>query len=261
MFKNVKCVNTINGKLITWDILEGHYPMYISVYGTYEGKGWTLLQSNCLTGQYLDPIRTVGLSVIYKLVGVDRVGNRTEINNIGAATYESKAGLLAKEVHRRETTLFRTHPYGKADTIILMHKQSGDLCETCANTATCPTHGPNTACTECFGTGYKGGYYIYPKAEPMLMVDAHDDQIQPPPELPRNGAFQVFRTAFTGMIREHDLLCIGMDLYRVTACQCVSSIAGIPVAYQLQTVKILPEDIRYKLLLPKVRKVFDERNM
>lgn len=255
MFKNVKCINTIKGKLLTWDILEGHYPMDISIYGTYQGKGWTLLAKQCMTGQFLDTERTLGLEVIYKLVGIDIIGNRTEITNIGTATYDSKAGLLAKELHRRETTLFKAHPYGKADVLILMRKQSGTPCSICSATIDCPTEGNNTFCPECYGIGFSGGYYIYPKKEPMLMVDAHDDKLQPPPEVMRNGASQAFRTAFTGMIREKDLLCIGMDLYTVVASQCVSSVADIPVAYTLQTFKILPEDIRYKTLLENIRNV------
>lgn len=253
MFKNVKCINTIHGKLLTWDILEGHYPVNIAVYGTYQGKGWTLLENQCMAGQFLDTERTLGLEVIYKLVGTDIVGNKTEITNIGTATYDSKAGLLAKEVHRRETTLFKAHPYGKADVRILMHKQSGAPCSLCNGSTNCPTAGPNTACPECFGTGYTGGYYIYPKVEPMLLVDAHDDKLQPPPDLLRNGATQQFRTVFTGMLREKDILCVGMDMYTVNACQCVASVANIPVAYMVQTFKILPEDIRYSTLLERVK--------
>ena len=253
MFKNVKCINTLKGKLLTWDILEGHYPINISVYGTYQGKGWTLLTKNCTTGQFLDTERTIGLEVIYKLVGTDVVGNRTEVTNIGTATYDSKAGLLAKELHRRETTLFKAHPYGKADVLILMRKQSGEPCSLCSANINCPTEGNNTFCPECYGTGFSGGYYIYPKKEPMLLVDAHDDKLQPPPEVMRNGATQAFRTAFTGMIREKDLLCIGMDLYTVVSSQCIASVADIPVAYNLQTFKILPEDIRYNTLMEKLR--------
>lgn len=253
MFKNVKCINTINGKLLTWDILEGHYPVCISVYGTYEGKGWTLLERNCITGSYLDTQRTLGLEVVYKLIGVDIVGNKTEINNIGAATYDSKASLLAKEMHRRETTLYKAHPYGRADVLILMHKQSGEPCSLCSSNIDCPTSGNNVACLECYGTGYTGGYYVYPKREPMLLYDAHDDNIQPPPEVSRNGATQVFRTAFTGMLREKDILCVGMDFYSVIRSQCISSVASIPVAYQIYTVKILPQDIRYKTLLERLK--------
>lgn len=255
MFKNVKCINTIKGKLLTWDILEGHYPINIAIYGTYDGKGWTLLESNCLTGQYLDPNRTIGLEVIYKLIGTDVNGHKTTINNIGSATYDSKAGIIAKEAHRRETTLFKAHPYGKADVIILMHKQAGNPCSLCSGNIACPTQGSNTSCPECYGTGYSGGYYVYPKKEPMLLLDAHDDKLQPPPNLLRNGATQVFRTAFSGMLREKDILCIGMDLYTINGSQCVSSVAGIPIAYQLQTFKVLPEDVRYKTLLEKVKNV------
>jgi hypothetical protein len=255
MFRNVKCINTLKGKLLTWDILEGHYPVSIAVYGTYDGKGWTLLEGNCDTGQYLDTVRTIGLEVLYRIVGTDINGHRTTIENIGAATYDSKAGLIAKEAHRRETTLFKAHPYGKADVCILMHKQSGTPCSRCSNTIGCPTSGSDTSCPECFGTGYSGGYYIYPHIEPMLLMDAHDDKLQPPPDLLRNGASQVFRTAFTGMLREKDILCIGMDLYTVSASQCVSSVAGIPIAYNIQTFKVLPEDIRYKTLLERVKNV------
>lgn len=253
MFKNVQCINTLKGKLLTWDILEGHYPVSVSVYGTYEGKGWTLLEQNCLTGQFLDTTRTIGLEVIYKLRGTDINGHVTEVTNIGTATYDSKAGLIAKETHRREHILYNAHPYGKVDAIILMHKQAGEPCSICSSHYDCPTGGVSTACPECFGTGYTGGYYLYPKREPMLMIDAHDDKLQPPPDLMRNGATQQFRTVFSGMIREKDILCIGMDLYTVSASQCVSSVASIPIAYMLQTFKILPEDIRYKTLLESVK--------
>ena len=163
--------------------------------------------------------------------------------------------MIAKEAHRRETALFKAHPYGKADVIILMHKQSGKPCSICSNSINCPTEGSNTACTECFGTGYSGGYYIYPKKEPMLLIDPHDDKLQPPPDVMRNGATQVFRTAFTGMIREKDILCVGMDLYTVSSSQCIASVSNIPIAYNLQTFKILPEDIRYKTLLERVKNV------
>lgn len=253
MFRNVKCINTINGKLLTWDIIEGHYPTAIAIYGTYDGKGWTLLESNCPTSYFLDKARTIGLEVIYKLVGTDINGNRTTITNIGTSTYDSKAGLLAKELHRREKTLYKTHPYGRADVVILMHKQAGEYCSLCSNTHTCPTSGLNTACPECFGTGYSGGYYIYPGKEQMLLVDEHDDKVQPPAEVLRNGATQVFRTAFTGMLREKDILNVGMDFYTIQSSKCVASVAGIPVAYQLQTFKVLPEDIRYKTLMEKLK--------
>lgn len=253
MFKNIKCINTINGKLLTWDILEGHYPVTVAVYGTYDGKGWTLLQANCTQGQYLDKNRTIGLEAVYKLVGTDIVGNTKIIDNIGAATYDSKAGLLAKELHRRETILMNAHPYGKIDVTILMHKQSGQPCSLCSGSLQCPTEGANTGCPECFGTGYTGGYYVYSKKEPMLIVDAHDDKLQPPREVFRNGAVQTFRTVFPGLIREKDLLCAGMDLYFVNNSQCIASVANIPVAYHLQVFKLLPEDVRYKTLLERLK--------
>lgn len=258
MFRNVKCVNTVHGKLLTWDIKEGHYPLNIAIYGTYEGKGWTLLESNCLCGQFLDKHRTLGLEAIYKLVGTDIIGNVTEIDNIGASTYDSKSSLLAKEMHRRETVLINAHPYGKVDAIILMHKQAGAPCNSCSSTINCPTEGANTACPECYGTGYSGGYYIYPKKEPMLIVDTHDDKLQPPREVMRNGAAHTYRTVFTGMLREKDILCIGMDLYTISACQCVASVANIPVAYNIHTFKILPEDVRYTTLLMRIK---NERRM
>ena len=255
MFRNIQCFNTLNGKLLTWDILEGHTPAKISVYGTYEGKGWTLLDPNCESGRYLDSVRTLGLETVYKLVGVDTVGNRYEIDNIGSATYDSKAGIVAKELVRRETIMYKAHPYGRADVTLLMYKQSGSKCRNCGGTDNCPTEGPDNFCTDCYGSGYTGGYTIYPKTIPMLLVNEHDDKVQPPPELLRNGAVQIFRTTFTGMVREKDILCVGMDFYTVSASQCIASVGTIPAVYQLTTFKLLPHDIRYKTLLEKLRNV------
>lgn len=253
MFKNIQCFNTLKGKLLTWDILEGHKPTRISVYGTYDGKKWTLLESDCTVNHFVDNNRTLGLQTIYKLVGVDNVGNRYDVANIGSATYDSKAGILAKELHRRETTMYKSHPYGRVDVILLSRKSSGALCGSCGTSSNCPTEGINEFCSECYGTGYKGGYVVYQKVIPMLLVNEHDDVVQPPPEIARNGAVQIFRTAFTGMIREQDLLCVGMDLYKVSDSKCVASVGTIPVVYNITAFKILPEDIRYSTLLEKLK--------
>lgn len=253
MFKNIQCLNTLNGKLLSWEILEGHEPSKISVYGTYDGKQWTLLEDDCNTGRYLDPVRTIGLEVIYKLVGIDTLGNKHERDNIGTATYDSKAGLIAKEVHRRETTLYKAHPYSRADVVILMRQNSGRRCPDCGGEDRCPTNGQNTYCSTCYGTGYIGGYRIYPKKEQMLLVTAHDDKTQPPVEVKRSGAIQMLRTVFTGMIREKDILCIGMDLYTVEKSDCVVSVGTIPVAYMLTAVKVLPESYLYGSLMEKVK--------
>lgn len=253
MFRNIRCFNTINGKVLTWDILEGHVPVKISIYGTYDGKGWTLLCNNCETNFYVDNVRTVGLQVIYRIVGVDNVGNKYEVTNIGTASIDSKAGLVAKELNRRERAMYKAHPIGRADVTILMRKTVGTICPDCQGSDNCPTEGPDNFCTTCFGTGVKGGYVIYPKKEPMLLLNQHDDQLQPPPELFRNGATQQFRTVFTGMLREKDILCVGMDLYTVNASQCVASAGTIPVVYIVDTFKLLPEDIRYTTLMEKIK--------
>lgn len=253
MFRNIQCFNTLNGKLLTWDILEGHKPTRISVYGTYEGKGWTLLEDNCEVGYFLDSDRTLGLQTIYKLVGVDNVGNRHEVDNIGATSYDSKAGIVAKELVRRETVMYKSHPYGRADVILLMHKSSGTPCSSCGTSTNCPTEGTNEFCTECYGTGYKGGYVKYPKKIHMMLVNAHDDIVQPVPEVSRNGAVQAFRTTFTGMIREKDILCVGMDFYKVQDSKCVASVGTIPVVYNITAFKLLPEDVRYSTLLERLR--------
>lgn len=255
MFTNIQCLNTINGKLLSWEYLEGHSPLRISIYGTYEGKQWTLLEDDCPCNWFLDNTRTLGLEAVYKLVGIDQWGNRYERDNIGTSTSEDKSGRIAKEMHRRETIMFKAHPYGRADVVILMRKNSGRVCPTCGAEANCPTKGLDTSCPDCYGTGYLGGYYIYPKKEEMLLLNEHDDKLQPPPEVARNGAVQFFRTVFTGMIREKDLLCVGMDLYTVVASQCIASVGTIPVAYQLTTVKLLPGSYLYDTLLEKVKNV------
>lgn len=253
MFINVHCQNTLNGKLLIWEYTEGHYPVRVSVYGSYEGKQWTLLESDCPTNWYLDKTRTLGLEAIYKLVGYDAFGNQYTVDNVGAAAWDSKAGIIAKELNRREKAMYKSHPFGRADVTILMRKNSGTPCSKCFDSLDCPTHGPDITCDECYGTGYKGGYYIYPKSEPMLLINAHDDVLQPPPEVMRNGAVQVFRTVFTGMIREQDILCVGMDLYGVVKSKCDVSVGTIPVAYSLTTFKYLPESYLYDTLLERVK--------
>jgi hypothetical protein len=252
MFTHIKCQNTLDGKLLTWDILEGHTPSRISIYGSYEGKQWTLLENDCLVNWFIDPTRTLGLTALYKIVGIDNVGNRYEVNNIGATHVDSKAGLLAKELHRRERVLYKTHPYSRVDVIILMRKNSGNICPECGD-INCPTSGPNISCANCYGTGIVGGYFKYPKTEPMLMLDAHDDKLQPAENIVRNGAIQHFRTVFTGLVREKDILCIGMDLYTVISSQCVLAAGTIPVAYNIQAVKLLPDSVLYKTLLEDLK--------
>lgn len=253
MFINVQCNNTIDGKLLTWDYTEGHYPIKVSIYGTYEGKQWTMLEQDCPTNWYLDNNRTLGLEAVYKLIGLDAFGNKYEVDNIGSATHDSKAGILAKELHRREQSLYKAHPFGRADVTILMRKNSGTRCSKCADNINCPTQGPDTSCKECYGTGYKGGYYIYPKVEPMLLLNEHDDMLQPPPEVARSGARQAFKTTFTGMIREKDILCVGMDLYGVVNSKCDVSVGTIPVSYTLITFKYLPGSYLYDTLLERVK--------
>lgn len=253
MFNNIQCLNTINGKLISWEYLEGHNPLRISIYGTYEGKQWTLLEADCPCNWFLDPNRTLGLEAVYKLVGIDQWGNHYERENIGASTSEDKAGRIAKEIHRRETIMYKAHPYGRVDVTILMRKNSGKLCPTCGGEINCPTKGLDSSCPDCYGTGYLGGYYVYPRKEEMLLVNEHDDKLQAPPETLRNGATQLFRTVFTGMIREKDLLCVGMDLYTVVSSQCVASVGTIPVAYNIQAVKLLPGSYLYNTLMEKLK--------
>jgi hypothetical protein len=63
----------------------------------------------------------------------------------------------------------------------------------------------------------------------------------------------MFRTVFTGMIREHDILCVGMDLYGVVKSKCDVSVGTIPVAYSLTTFKYLPESYLYDTLLERVK--------
>lgn len=246
MFSNVHCKNTLEGHILTWDIDPKYKTLLVSVYGSLEGKEWVLLERNCPTGRLLVEGRHNHLMSNYKLVGQSTSGKIFECDNIAASMTTGQAARLVKECRRRERLFIKTHPYGEVEATIYMRYHTGEPCPTCNEE--CASQGANTACPYCWGTGVTKGYYKYPKTEPMLLILQRDDTPSGEQSTSRNNIVKTLRTVFSGWLRTHDLLLIGGELYDIIQQQVASSVADVPVSYNLTVSQLLRNDDRYKLL-------------
>ena len=127
-----------------------------------------------------------------------------------------------------------------------MRKRFGEPCREC--TSRCASQSEDLTCPVCFGTGIVGGYYKYPEQIRVLMVTPHAPTQQGTTANQVMVPTQSFRTTFGGIIRTHDILRVGSELYDVVKSTTEASIANVPVVYMLATAQILPEDVRYNSL-------------
>jgi len=250
MFRNISCVSTGTGRLLRWDAADGFDIFKCRVYGAKTGENWVLIQDN-IDGDfiYLDdtPASTFD---IYKLEGVAENGDTSVVDNIPAAYIGDKAYRLIREIRFREHVLYRSQPFGAPTATLYIRKRHGVRCRDCGgqNAYNCPVEGADIFCKTCLGTGFVGGYYKYPKPVQVLMSTPHAPNQQGTEANQIMAPVQSFRTTFGGILRDHDLLRVGSEIYDVIKADTVASIANVPVVYMLSTVQILPEDIRYKTL-------------
>ena len=246
MFRNVSCVSTGTTRLLRWEPADGFTIFKCRVYGTREGQEWVLIQDNITTDfLYLEdsPASTFD---IYRLEGFSTSGDQCVIDNIPADYMGDKAHRVIREFRRRENVLYKAQPYGAPEVMLYLRKRFGEPCPNCD--PGCPTSGSDIFCKTCYGTGIVGGYFKYPKPVRMLMVSPHAPKQQGTDYNEVDVPTQTFRTTFGGILRSHDLIRAGSELYDVVRAETIASVANTPVVYMLNTAQILPEDIRYKTM-------------
>lgn len=246
MFRNISCVSTGVSRLLQWDVADGFTVFKCRVYGTREGQEWVLIQDN-ITDNFVyledEPASTFDF---YRLEGLSTSGDTCVIDNIPATYIGKQAQRLVQEIRRRENILYRSQPFGAPVATVYMRKRFGERCHVC--NYDCPTSGENQFCPSCYGTGIVGGYYKYPKQIRVLMSTPHAPSQQGTEANQVMAPVQTFRTTFGGLLRDHDILRVGSELYDVVKSTTSASIANVPVVYMLTTVQILPKEARYKTL-------------
>ena len=247
MFRNISCVSTGKSRLLQWEAADGFTVFKCRVYGTRDGQEWVLIQDNIADNfVYLEdsPASTYDF---YRLEGFSTSGDSCVIDNI-PATYAGKdAQRLVQEIRRREEILYRSQPFGAPLATAYLRKRFGQPCRECNHN--CPTAGGlDLFCPSCYGTGIVGGYYEYPKQIRVLMATPHAPSQQGTESNQVMAPVQTFRTTFGGLLRDHDILRVGSELYDVLKATTVASIANVPVVYMLTTTQILPQEARYKTL-------------
>ena len=246
MFRNLSCVSTGTTRLIQWDPADGFNIFKCRLYGSRDGQEWVLIQDN-IEGNFFyvedSPASTFN---VYRLEGLSERGDVCTVDNIPAAYVGDKAHRLIREIRRREEVLYRSQPFGAPTGMLYLRKRFGPICRDCDSS--CPTQGSDIYCKTCYGTGIVGGYYKYPKDIRVLMSTAHAPKQQGTAANQIDVPTQAFRTTFGGILRSHDLLRVGSELYDVVRAETIASVANVPVVYMLNTCQILPEDPRYKTL-------------
>jgi len=246
MFRNISCISTGTTRLLKWEPADGFTIFKCRVYGTREGQEWVLIQDNITTDfVYLEdaPASTFD---IYRLEGFSTSGDTCVVDNIPATYIGDKAYRLVREFRRREHVLYKAQPYGAPLGTLYLRKRFGERCPECDSG--CPTQGSDIFCPVCYGTGIVGGYYKYPTQIRMLMATPHAPKQQGTEANQIDVPTQSFRTTFGGILRSHDLIRVGSELYDIIRAETIASVANTPVVYMLATCQILPEEIRYKTL-------------
>jgi len=246
MFRNISCVSTGTTRLLQWEPADGFSIFKCRVYGSRDGQEWVLIQDN-IEGDFLyledEPASSFD---IYRLEGFSESGDSCVVDNIPAAYIGDKAYKLVREIRRRERILYRSQPFGAPVGTLYLRKRHGVPCHDCDSG--CPTQGQDIYCPTCYGTGIVGGYYKYPHEVQLLMATPHAPKQQGTEANQIDVPTQSFRTTFGGILRSHDLIRVGSELYDTVRAETIASIANVPVVYMLNTCQILPEDPRYKTL-------------
>lgn len=246
MFRNISCISTGDSRLLKWEPADGFTIFKCRVYGTRAGQEWVLIQDNINTDFVYLADTPASKFDFYRLEGFSTSGDTCVVDNIPATYIGDKAHRLVREIRRREEVLYRAQPFGAPVATLYMRKRFGQPCRDCGSR--CINQSEDLTCPTCFGTGIVGGYYKYPQPIRLLMATPHAPTQQGTDANQVMVPVQSFRTTFGGIIRTHDILRVGSELYDVVKSNTAASIANVPVVYILNTAQLLPEDVRYNSL-------------
>ena len=258
LFHTVDCIETVDGILLTWKMKEGVIPKSFVVCGTNKNRTWEIKSPIISTCRCMIQSDSDGLSSLYIVKVQTMSGDYEESEPVAPQALDKLSRRLLKEIKRREYTVYKSHPFGAFDTHILLRRQIGKPCETCG-TGRCGVFGGTAVDPSCpcgLGTGIAAPYFLYPRTEKVLGVPAKDDKLTGTPGVQRLAVTQTFRTVFSGVIREDDMLVVGNEVYSVLSSDIPASVGNTPAVYQLTCTQLLDEDPRRKAIINQLR----ERN-
>jgi hypothetical protein len=249
-FLKVDCVETVDGILLTWVLRDGVIPKSFIVCGTNKNRTWEIKSPVISTCRCMIKADNDGLSSLYSVKVQTMDGGFEESSPLQPQALEKVSRRLLKEIKRRELTMYKSHPFGAYDAVILLKRQIGKPCSVCGS-GRCIGHSGvaiDPSCPVCLGTGLDHPYFVYPKTEKMLGVPAKDDKVTGTAGVQRLVVEQMFRTVFSGVIREDDIVIIGNEAYVVLDSSVQASVGNAPVVYQLACSQLMPEDPKHQAI-------------
>lgn len=251
VFRHIDAKEVLNGCFLSWTLRDDYKALRFAVYESPDGHEWVLVDDGIYTDSILIKRDSgAGLAKFYKVAVTVEGLDKPHISlPIAPILLQPVARRLIRVCRDREVTLMKAHPYGAPEVTILMRRRAGEHCPNCGSEL-CNGSGDVIAvdCPICFGTGIVGGYYVYPEARRMLIMDPKDDKQDGPAQVSRQIVSHTFHTVFDGRLREYDLLMSGGTIFDVIQQDVAASIAGEPVAYTIHCKEWAPEDPRYPLL-------------
>lgn len=254
-FQTVDCVETADGILLTWKMKEGVEPKSFVVFGTTKNREWEIKSPVIDTCRCMIKADNDGLSTLYKIKVVTKTGECEVSEERAPQALKKVSRRLLREIKRRELTVYRAHPFGAFKATLLLRKQIGYPCPVCGVGKCGGIGGPavDPSCSICLGTGINKPYYIYPKPELVLGIPAKDDKVTGNPGVQRLVVEQMFRTVFSGVLREDDALIIGNEVYIILESSVPASVGNTPAVYQLTCSQLMPDDPKYTAIMNSVR--------
>lgn len=253
LIRKVDCIETRDGVLLYWDIMDGVTIRNTIVYGIdNRTRQYSILSPLISTGRCLVDLKNYPLLKAFKLRVIDIDGCSDESDDIIPQRLEKGERLLLTNIKDRMRTWMKATPIGSYPCTLLLRRLDGEPCDTCGY-GICAIAGgeiPADSCPICLGTGIKDPYFKYPKLEWMHgetpIEDVDNKQLA---GLNRSMKTRVFRSVCDIHLREGDVIVTGGEVYQIVKHEVKASVGNAPADYLLTCIKYAPADQRYSIFM------------
>lgn len=248
LIKQLKCIETPAGYLLSWDIAEGASVARTTVYGINDAREFVLESPLVSTGRLLLSPDNYNLLTAFKVSVACSDGTVETTLPIVPQKLVKAERLLYKDMISRYDKYVKCTPIGSYKCTVLLRRIDGEKCPRCGSEV-CSGRGGRAVsdyCPLCLGVGIADPYYVYPVDQLIHAVSPRDDNDKVEnPAVARNLIIRTFLSTFPLGYRVNDVLVSGTEVYRIIQQDVKSSVGNLPVTYVLTVQKYQPEDPRY----------------
>lgn len=253
LIRKLDCIETSQGILLAWDVLDGVRLVRTTVYGIdNRTRQYSIISPLISTGRCLIDAKNYPLLKSFKLQFVDTEGCVEESDDIIPQRMEKAERLLLNNIKDRMAIWMKSTPIGSYPCTLLLRRIDGEPCDNCGG-GVCATSGgalTGDGCPICLGTGIKDPYFKYPKIEWMHgespVEDVDNKQLA---GLNRSTKTRAFRTVCDIHLKEGDVIVTGKEAYQILKHEVKSSVGNAPADYLLTCIKYAPADSRYPIFM------------